>query len=451
MQRPPATGEDYSITHPLRPIVVASALSLLQFSLTCCLIYAGLRDNPAARIPGVMSYIAAFVVFWIAATVIMAARRPAARERVVVWRWVAIAIILGCHVAALGVIWGAMPRASMGAQLMIALFIVNCIPAQIICSPENILANRSGVVTVLGSLAIFLVTRQPLVERLATVYVLGLAVLLFVLSGALARTVRETVDARLASDAAARKLDLMLVEVASQRDASTKFIASASHDLGQPLQALALFFDQSLRAPDGVMRDAAVDGVRNALAAADELLSHMLGHLRLEADAVEPHRSNVDLAVLLPRVAAHHHPMAAERGVRLRVVARPLVLALDRSLIERALGNLISNALTHSHGRRILLAARRHGSGAVRIWVVDDGVGVSRIMAWPGSTRGGAGERPSTSSFPPAASCHEGLSDLRRSSPRPRGAGGDGQAGLAGRGHNHRGRFYGGLGGGAWP
>lgn len=45
------------------------------------------------------------------------------------------------------------------------------------------------------------------------------------------------------------------------------------------------------------------------------------------------------------------------------------------------MGNLIVNALTHSQGSRVLLAARRHGSCAVRLWVVDDGVGVSRIDA----------------------------------------------------------------------
>jgi signal transduction histidine kinase len=57
------------------------------------------------------------------------------------------------------------------------------------------------------------------------------------------------------------------------------------------------------------------------------------------------------------------------------------VLPLDPSLIDRALGNLIVNAVTHSHGRRILLAARRHGPAAVRLWVIDDGVGVGRVDA----------------------------------------------------------------------
>ena len=381
MPRPSATREDYAITHPLRPLVRASVLTLVLFTLVCGLIYASLRDNPAARVPAVMAYIGLFVVFWIAATAIMAARRPSAHERVVLWRWVATAIILGSHVACLGVIWFVLPRASTTAQLMISLFIVTCIPTQLICSPESVVANRSGVVTVLGSLALFLVTRDVFLERLAAIYVFVFAGALFVLSNILSRTVQDTVAARLASDAAALKLDRMLGEVAAQRDASTKFIASASHDLGQPLQAVALFFDQSLRAPPGVLRDAAIDGVRNALTAAEELLSHMLGHLRLEADAVEPHRSRVNLPALLRRVAARHAPAVREAGVSLVVAAHALTLALDPSLTERALGNLIHNAVTHSRGRRVLLAARRHGPSAVRIWVIDDGVGVGRIDA----------------------------------------------------------------------
>lgn len=381
MEPPDATGEDFATTHPLRPLLRASALTLFLFTLVCGLIYAGLSDSPAARNPVVMAYIGAFIGSWFAATVIMAARHPSDEELVRVWRWVAVAIILGAHLAAIGVIWGAMPHTSTATQLMIAVFIITCIPMQIICSPESVNANRSGAITVLGSLALVLATREAAVERLAAVYVVGLAGVLFVASGIVNRTVRETVSARLASDAAAVELNRMLGEVAAQRDAKTKFIAAASHDLGQPLQAMALFFDQSLRAPQGPIRDAAVDGVRNALGAADELLSHMLGHLRLEADAVEPHRSNVGLPVLLRRVAARHEPVAWERGVELRVAAHPLVLALDPSLIDRALGNLIHNALTHSRGGRVLLAARRHGSAAIRLWVIDDGVGVSRIDA----------------------------------------------------------------------
>ncbi len=381
MKRPRAPKENYAITDPLRPLVRASVLTLFLFTLVCALIYICVRNNPRALNLWVAAYIGVFVMLWLAATAIMAARRPSPEERVVVWRRVAVAIVLGSHVAAVAVIWGVLPYASTTAQLMISMLIVTCIPTQIICSPDTHNANRSGAVTVLGSLALFLATRELPVERLAAFYVVAFAGVMFVLSGVVNQTVKDTVAARMASDSAAVQLDRMLNEVAAQRDAKTKFIASASHDLGQPLQAVALFFDQSLRAPEGPARNAAVDGVHNALAAADQLLSHMLGHLRLEADAVEPHRSTVLLPALLARIAARHAPAALERGMRLSVAAAPIALPLDPTLIDRALGNLVHNALTHSQGRRILLAARRHAGERVRIWVVDDGVGVGPVDA----------------------------------------------------------------------
>jgi signal transduction histidine kinase len=73
--------------------------------------------------------------------------------------------------------------------------------------------------------------------------------------------------------------------------------------------------------------------------------------------------------------------MAASAGIRLRLAAPDLTLLLDVTLIERALGNLLHNALTHSRGGSVLVAARRHGGGPMRIWVIDDGVGVGRVDA----------------------------------------------------------------------
>lgn len=381
MERAPTAGESYAITHPLRPQIAASLVTLLFFTLTCCLIYTGLRHDEPAQNRWVITYIVAFIALWIAATLIMAIRRPSAQERVILWRWIANAIIIGSNLACLGVIWAVMPHASPSAQTMCALFLVGCNPIQIICSPENVTANRAGVAAMLGSLAIFLATRPEPLAHLAAIYVFGYACMLIFLSNALNGTVAETVAARLASDASARQLNEMLGEVAAQRDANTKFIASVSHDLGQPLQAVALFFDQSVRAPNGVLRNSAIDGVRNGLAAADQLLSQMLAHLRLAADAVKPHPSQIVLPPFLERVAAQNRPAAALKGMHLRVAAHAHALLLDHTLIERAISNLVHNALTHSHGSRVLLAARRHGPAAIRLWVIDDGVGVSRLDA----------------------------------------------------------------------
>jgi signal transduction histidine kinase len=133
-----------------------------------------------------------------------------------------------------------------------------------------------------------------------------------------------------------------------------------------------------LGARDEAARSKAADGVRRAFASADQLLSHMLGHLRLEADAVRPYPSRVPLAPLFARIAAQNAPSAAAVGLTIRPLATRQVLTLDPVLLERALGNLLHNAIHHSGGDRVLIAARRRGRAHLRLWVIDNGRGVSR-------------------------------------------------------------------------
>lgn len=370
----------YAMAHPLRPMLTAGILSFALFVLAAAMSYATVSAAPPPATWPLLVYTAGFTTFWAVAMAVMIARRAGHAERVRVWSRLAVGIILGSHLACFGLIWGVMPFVSASAQLLLAIPLIGCVPTQLISSPENSFANRSGVVGVIGSLGMFFATRGTEVASFAALYVFGFGIVMFILGDRVNGTVRAAVAARLVSDDAARRLDRMLGEVAAQRDAKTKFIAAASHDLGQPLAAAALFFDQSLRTTDDLARAKAVEGVRRAFASAEQLLSHMLGHLRLEADAVEPHRSRVAVRALLTRVAAQFGPAALTAGIDIRVGGTASALLLDPPLIERALGNLVDNAIQHSGGRRILLGARQ-SQGHVRLWVIDDGVGVGPVDA----------------------------------------------------------------------
>ncbi len=371
---------DSAVTHPLRPLLTASVLTLFLFGLSTAISFAAVRAAPPPLAWPLVAYTAGFVGVWTVGTIVIVLRRPGHAELVDAWKPFAVAVILGSHLACLGLIWGVMPFVPPATQLLMAIPLIGCVPVQLICSPENSVANRIGVIGVVGSLAAFFATRGGELAHFAALYIGGFGIVLMVLGDRVAGTVRGTVAARLASDATARRLDRMLVEVAAQRDARTRFMAAASHDLGQPLAAAALFFDQTLRSPDDLTRARAVEGVRRAFAAADQLLSHMLGHLRLEADAVEVHPSRVAVRPLLARVAAQYAPAAATAGIELRIAGIAAVAFLDPPLVERALGNLIDNAIRHSRGRRILCGARHRGD-RIRIWVIDDGAGVPPIDA----------------------------------------------------------------------
>lgn len=165
-------------------------------------------------------------------------------------------------------------------------------------------------------------------------------------------------------------------EAAAQRDARTQFIASASHDLGQPLHSARLFFDQAVRGTDPTRRARAALHAEAAFDAVERQLDHMNSHLRLEAGGVAASLVGVAVGPVLATIAARAAAASAGDGPAIRCIDSRLRVVADADLLERALNNLVDNALRHARARRLLLGARRQGD-RVRIWVMDDGVGVA--------------------------------------------------------------------------
>lgn len=172
------------------------------------------------------------------------------------------------------------------------------------------------------------------------------------------------------------RLHIALTQVSEERDVRTRFLASASHDLGQPLQAARMFFDQAMRSGDGAKRDKAVRGVHLAFDTTEHLLDQMMAHLKLESGVVEARLEQCVIGPLVAQAADINEPAAGLAQVSLHAMPCRLKVLADPALVERALGNLIGNAIRHAKAKRILIGARQTGN-RVRVWVIDDGYGVS--------------------------------------------------------------------------
>lgn len=372
---------DFAVTHPLRPLMLAGVMTLLAYSggvAAVSLVTSG--HVPAlVRAPWIIAAIL-FVASWLALVIVMWLRRPDARETVRVWGWASRFIIITSQFVVAWAIWGFFPYLPETGRMMLAGMFLVCSPAQLIAAPENVAANRFGILASNGSLVLWLALDGTGNAYAMAGFAFVIGLMLFALCGYFPGTIAETVAARLAAEQARTELERALDAVAEERDSKTRFIAAASHDLSQPLQAASLFFDQTLRAPNPAQRDRAADGVRKAFASADQLISHMLNHLRLEADAVDPHLTRVQLGPAMARIAAQFGPAASAAELVIRVVPTRARIRLDRVLFERALGNLVSNAIAHSGASRIVIGARRHG-GHIRVWVIDDGCGIARVDA----------------------------------------------------------------------
>ncbi len=181
-------------------------------------------------------------------------------------------------------------------------------------------------------------------------------------------------------------LDEQRIELAVQRRlkedavqserAKSRLLRVASHDLRQPLDAIGLL-SSMLR--DSRDKDEQVDLVRRIRIAVDgmrRMFDDLLDINRLETGRMPARICSFPLSPLLYRMEAEYAPVAARRGLRLRVHPCRLRVRSDPRLLELVLRNLLSNAIRYTPEGRVVLGCRRRG-GMVSIQVLDSGIGIT--------------------------------------------------------------------------
>ena len=155
----------------------------------------------------------------------------------------------------------------------------------------------------------------------------------------------------------------------------SRFLAAASHDLRQPVHAVNLFLGLLANEPLSRHGHYLVDNIASAMGAMGHLFDALLNLSRLDAGVIEPRWQGFALNPLLDQLRNEYAPQAREKGMSLRVRPCSACIWSDPVLLERILRNLISNAITHATGGRVLIGCRRV-AGQLRIEVWDNGVGI---------------------------------------------------------------------------
>lgn len=159
----------------------------------------------------------------------------------------------------------------------------------------------------------------------------------------------------------------------------TRFLAAASHDILQPLNAARLYSTTLLeRAGDGAPAQDTAPLARNvdaSLEAVEEILTSLLEISRLDAGAMKPEISTFRVNDILRQLRIEFEPIARGKGLRLAFVGSDLAIRSDRRLLRRLLQNLISNAIKYTLSGRVLVGCRRT-KGHLRIEVWDTGLGI---------------------------------------------------------------------------
>lgn len=164
-------------------------------------------------------------------------------------------------------------------------------------------------------------------------------------------------------------------ELSAANAAKSRFLAAASHDLRQPLQALTLMqasLAATVREPDALR---IVGDMGVGLWAAAHLLDDLLDITRLEGGGVKPRIADARVGWICTRLVREFRPQAEQKGLRLRMIPSRAVVRTDPQLLERILRNLLSNAIKYTDRGKVLLGCRRRGD-RLHIQVWDTGRGI---------------------------------------------------------------------------
>ena len=155
-----------------------------------------------------------------------------------------------------------------------------------------------------------------------------------------------------------------------------RFLASAAHDIRQPVHALSLYADWLGSEPELVHEIA--PKIVESTKAVNALFDSLFDLVRLDSGKIKLNIEPVDLGQLLHDLELQYRPLAQAKGLRFRVHAAPGTVLSDPILLRRIVGNLVSNAVKYTERGGVLLASRATAEGR-RIEVWDTGVGIAPV------------------------------------------------------------------------
>ncbi len=176
--------------------------------------------------------------------------------------------------------------------------------------------------------------------------------------------------------------DKLVSELTNQRNVAeqasqtkTRFLAAASHDLRQPVQAIELLVDALGEDLNNHPSRHLLDRIQDAGHGLRNLLNSLLDSTKINAAAINATPRNVNLMPLLERLCKEFSAQANAKNLDLRLVKTSRWVHTDPALLELIVRNLIENAIKYTRAGRVIVGCRGYGGG-VRLEVHDTGPGI---------------------------------------------------------------------------
>ncbi len=157
----------------------------------------------------------------------------------------------------------------------------------------------------------------------------------------------------------------------------TRFLAAASHDILQPLNAARLYatslVERTRQGEDGRI----IRNIDASLEAVEEILNTLLEISRLDTGVLKPEITVFPIKDLIDQLKVEFEPLAKDKGLDFIVLGSDLFVKSDRRLLRRVLQNLISNAIKYTDKGKVLLGCH-YRNGDLTVLVFDTGPGIPK-------------------------------------------------------------------------
>lgn len=191
-------------------------------------------------------------------------------------------------------------------------------------------------------------------------------------------TLKSSIEYRYKNDLLISELNTTMNELQDAVKTKSMFLASASHDLRQPLHAIGLFVEVLKSTELNERQRAITDNIEKAAIGTRELLIALLDYSKLNSDAMSPVINSFSLQPILEKLERELAPDATQNNLIYRSRNTLFAVETDKVLLEVILRNIISNAINYTSDGGILIGCRKRGD-AVAIEVWDTGIGISPV------------------------------------------------------------------------
>lgn len=156
----------------------------------------------------------------------------------------------------------------------------------------------------------------------------------------------------------------------------SRFLAAASHDLRQPVNAISFFTSDILANPNSPKLAELLENIDTCVNSLREMFDKIMDISRLESGLIEPQVEEFPLDRLFIQLLSEYASLAAIKGIKLKYIKTSLIIRSDPILVYRIISNLVSNAIRYTKQGRVLLGCRRCNNEA-KIVVLDSGGGIA--------------------------------------------------------------------------